>query len=89
MYSLFGDYRKKMQEDQKQQGKEPAVNPRLSVVKQKEQRSLFVKVSQNKSAGSDRQEASDQEDVALKDDWKFQKSDNNFRFNFGVNAETS
>ena len=34
---------------------EPAVNPKLSVVKQKEQRSLFVKVSQNKSAGSDRQ----------------------------------
>ncbi|KAJ7393528.1 hypothetical protein OS493_006512 [Desmophyllum pertusum] len=80
MFSLFGDYRKKMQDDKRKERQEPSVNPKLSAVKKDEQRSLFVKVCQTKSLDSETQSSdADKQD----DDWKFQKSGNNFRFEFG------
>lgn len=84
MFSLFGDYRKKMQEEDKKKGKPgPSLNPKLSAVRREEQRSIFVKVCQAKSKDSDTQEDADKPDVTLKDSWKFEKSGNEFRFDFG------
>ncbi|KAL9971340.1 hypothetical protein ACROYT_G023853 [Oculina patagonica] len=78
MFSLFGDYRKKMQDDKKKEKQEPSGKPKLSAVNKEEQRSLFVQVCQTKSKESDAQGHTE----TLKDDWRFEKSDNNFRFNF-------
>jgi len=87
MFSLFGDYRKKMQEDKKKEKQGPPLNPKLSAVSKEEQRSIFVKVCQTKSKDSDMQRHTDKPDVTLKDGWKFEKSGNEFRFDFG-NSES-
>ncbi|CAH3037930.1 unnamed protein product [Porites lobata] len=91
MYSLFGDYRKKIQDDQRNQRQESAavVSPKLSSVKQEDQKSIFVKVCQVKSTDSGRQKAPEEENDALNENWKFQKSDNSFKFNFAASAEYS
>jgi len=83
MFSLFGDYRKKMQEDKKKEKQGPLMNPKLLAVSKEEQRSLFVKVSQAKSKDSAVQRHTDKPDVTPTDGWKFEKSDNEFRFDFG------
>jgi len=91
MFSLFGDYRKKMQEGQKKQRQEPTVDPKLAAVKQDEQKSIFVKVCRTKTTDVNTQEDTDKQEVPLENSWKFEKSDNNFRFDFAGthNSETS
>jgi len=79
MFSLFGDYRKKMQEDQKKQI-EDEVKPKLSVVKNEDQKSIFVKVCQAKIPDLNAQRGKDT--VVGTNYWQFQKSDNSFLFDF-------
>lgn len=85
MFSLFGDYRKKMQEDQKKQI-EDEVKPKLSVVKNEDQKSVFVKVCQAKIPDLNAQREKDTE--VGTNYWQFQKSDNSFLFDFD-NAEST
>lgn len=87
MFSLFGDYRKKMQEKQRKQQQEPVAKQKVAAVKQEEQRSLFVRVCQTKVSDSTVQDT-DNQDASVENNWKFQKSDNNFRFNFGDSPES-
>ncbi|XP_058969131.2 UPF0488 protein C8orf33 homolog [Pocillopora verrucosa] len=83
MFSLFGDYRKKMEEDRRREKQEPSVNPRLATVNREEQKSIFVKVCQTKCKDSDKEKATDKEEIPSNNVWKFQTSDNEFRFDFG------
>ncbi|XP_068700533.1 UPF0488 protein C8orf33 homolog isoform X1 [Montipora foliosa] len=86
MFTLFGDYRKKMQEDQKKQRQDAIkLKPKLTLIKNEDQKSIFVKVCQTKSEDLDAQK---DKDAALETNhWQFCKSDNNFRFDFANNAD--
>lgn len=83
MFSLFGDYRKKMKEDTRNERQEPPVNPKLSVVNKEEQKSIFVKVCQTKSNNPDKEKQTEKQEIPSNNGWKFQTSDNEFRFDFG------
>lgn len=86
MFTLFGDYRKKMQEDQKKQRQDAIkLKPKLTLIKNEDQKSIFVKVCQTKSEDLDAQK---DKDASLETNhWQFCKSDNNFRFDFANNAD--
>ncbi|KAK3730318.1 hypothetical protein QZH41_015366 [Actinostola sp. cb2023] len=91
MHSVFGDYRKKMQEDVKKcKPKEKSL--KVFPVKKDQQRSVFVRVSQDKgetnskiTSDSRQGDEIDQPSEASKStEWKFESSVDNFRFNFDI-----